>query len=308
MSANAVLERHKRRLLAIPGVRAVAIGYKAVGGESTDVECIVVFVASKGPPGDPADVVAPEIEGVPTDVVQREFAFRPTVVNPFARYDPIFGGLSMTAIEDPHAHGTIGCFIAADGHVVGVPAGPYLLTNMHVVQIAAAAGANRRVIQPGNTALVPVPANYVCGEFVKGQRDAQHDCAITTIVGRGWRNEVPNHPGQAGNRALAGLGAAALGMKVYKYGATTQHTVGSVTNVNFNFGNVANAIYITGEGGPWCDGGDSGAVVIRYADDIVVGLLFQADTQVPVPGGFLGGLAYDITSQILPFSTVAALA
>ncbi len=308
MSANDVLERHKAQLLSIPGVTAVAIAHKVVGGETTDVECIVVFVSSKGTPSDPAHRVAAEIEGIPTDVVERQFDFRPLSTDPFARHDPLIGGLSITAWEDPESWGTIGCFIQADGTVVGVPAGPYLLTNMHVVQVAAAPGANPTVIQPGRVA-PPVPPAYACGAFVAGQRDALHDCAITTIAGRGWANEVPNHPWHPGRRPLAGLGVAALGVHVYKYGASSQHTTGNVTSLNFNTPTINNATYISGDDGLWCDGGDSGSVVIRYADDIVLSLLFCGDTQRPAPhGGYLGGLAYDIATQIHPFSGVAQLA
>jgi hypothetical protein len=308
MDPHSVLERHKASLLAIPGATAVAIGKKSTGGTSTDVDSIVVFVARKGDPPQGADRVPAEIEGVPTDVVERVFDFRPLATNPFERLDPLIGGISLTAIEDPQAWGTIGCFIAADGAVAGVPAGPYLLTNMHVVQVAAAVGANRRVIQPGRVK-PPVPANYVCGEYVTGLRNATHDCAITTILGRGWRNEVPNHPWQPGRRNLTGLAAAALNDQVYKYGATSQHTTGTIANLNFNAPGINNAIYIVGEaGGAWCDQGDSGAAVILYSDDRVLALLFSADTNTPVPGGYLGGLAYDITTQILVFSGVAQLA
>jgi hypothetical protein len=308
MDVHSILERHKARLLAIPGATAVAIGKKTTGGETTDVDSIVVFVARKGDPGRDEDRVPQTIEGVPTDVVERAFDFRPLATDPFARLDPLIGGISLTAVEDPEAWGTIGCFIAADGTVAGVPAGTYLLTNKHVVQVAAVPGANPHVIQPGRVK-APVPANYVCGAYVAGQRDATHDCAITTILGRGWRNEVPNHPWRPGRRALTGLAAAALGDDVYKYGATTQHTRGTVMNLNFNTPVINNAIYIVGNaGGAWCDEGDSGSVVVRYADDRVLALLFCADTHTPVPGGYLGGLAYDITTQINVFSAVAQLA
>jgi|ERR1700733_8312697 len=308
MEPHAVIERHKATLLAIPGATAVAIGKKTTGGQTTERDSIVVFVASKGEPAQEADRIPTEIEGIPTDVVEREFDFRSLATDPFERHDPLIGGISLTAIEDSHGYGTIGCFIAADGTVVGVPAGPYLLTNMHVVQVAAAPGGDTRVIQPGRVQ-PPVPLNYVCGTYVAGLRDATHDCAITTVVGRAWRNEVPNHPWHPGRRPLTGLAAAALNDNVYKYGATTQHTIGTVANLNFNTAAINNAIYVVGDGGnPWCGEGDSGSVVVRYADDRVLALLFCADTHTPVPGGYLAGLAYDITAQITVFSTVAQLA
>lgn len=308
MSAAVALERHKRDLLAIPGCTAVAVGKKVSGGEVTDIECVVVFVARKGTPPNAAELVPTELGGVPTDVIEREFGFAPIATNPMERLNPIIGGISLTSYEDAVSYGSIGCFIAADGAVPGVPAGTYLLTNQHVVQVAAAPGADRRVLQPGDVNGA-IPANYVCGEYVHGQRDASHDCAITSVVGRGWANEVPNHPWHPGNRDLTGLAVAMVGEEVYKYGSSTKHTVGHVTFTHLNIEGLVNAIYVSGEnGGLWCNGGDSGSALVRYADDRVLGLNFRADTHTAVPGGFSGGLAYDITEQILVFSGVAALA
>lgn len=307
---NATLERHKERLLAIPGCTAVAIGNKIVAGRTQNVHSIVVFVKEKRGDVDPAQAVPKEIDGVPTDVVQREFDFRPTATNPFARFDPVIGGVSITSYEALSDYGTIGCFITAGlAAVPPVIAGTtYLLTNEHVVQVAHL-GGDPRVIQPGYENTPPhgtkPPTNYAVGNYVSGQRDATHDCAITT-TDRNWRNEVPNHPWQPGNRTLQGTANPALNDRVYKYGATTKHTVGIVMNTNFHAGNIQNAVYITGENnGLWCAGGDSGSVSIRYADDFVLALNFMADTNTPVRGGFSSGLAYDIASQMLVFGNAA---
>lgn len=304
---HAVLERNKAALLALPGCTAVAISYKKVSGRTTAIPSIVVYVDRKKPTA-PEHAVPPSIEGIATDVVEQHFDFRATATNPFDRFDPLIGGVSLTALEDSAVYGTIGCFIDVDGHVPPTPAGIYLLTNQHVVQVAAAAGGDRRVIQPGNVA--NPPANYVTGLFMAGQRDATHDCAITTIGRRGYRNEVPNHPLHPGNRALTGVAVAAVGDRVYKYGATTKHTTGTVTDVNFNIpGGIQNAIRIVGENnGIWCDGGDSGSVAIRYADDRVVGLNFVGDAHTTVPGGYRAGLAYDIATQMQVFGGVVRLA
>ena len=150
---NAVIERHRTELLALPGCSAIAMGKKIVSGKTTETDCIVVFVRKKGQYA-PADAVPAELDGFPTDVVERDFNFSTTSTNPFERFDPLIGGISLTAWEDPAVTGSIGCFIATDGHVPGVPAGTYALTNMHVVRVSAAPGGDRRVIQPGNAALL----------------------------------------------------------------------------------------------------------------------------------------------------------
>jgi hypothetical protein len=62
------------RLLAIPGVHAVGIGSKIVGGERTDEPSIMVFVVKKKPASElPAGHLIPrEIEGVKTDVYESD--------------------------------------------------------------------------------------------------------------------------------------------------------------------------------------------------------------------------------------------
>lgn len=305
---HVILDQHKATLLASPGCVAVAIGKKLIGGEPTATDCIVVFVRKKGPV--PASIAVPaQLAGVPTDVVERNFQFNPIATAPFARFDPLISGVSLTSWEDPHSHGSIGCFIDANGTMPNVPAGRYLLTNQHVVQVAAT-GGDTRVIQPGNVpppCPPPFPANYLVGAYVHGLRDADHDCAIVHVQGRNVTNQVPNHPWCPGRRKLAGIAVAAVNDRVYKYGSTTQHTTGIVTNINFSTPGITNAILVQGENnGPWCDGGDSGSVMIRYADDHVMGLLFRADTTTPVTGGFREGLVYDIATQFQVFGGALA--
>jgi len=67
-----VKEQVERELLALPNVTGVDIGQKTVDGEKTDQLAIVVYVSEKKDvPSE--DQVPAEIQGVPTDVVQRSF-------------------------------------------------------------------------------------------------------------------------------------------------------------------------------------------------------------------------------------------
>jgi hypothetical protein len=59
-------------LLSRPGVTAVDVGYKTVGGRKTDQWAIVVYVKKKGTFAS-ADLIPPFIQGVPTDVVEKTF-------------------------------------------------------------------------------------------------------------------------------------------------------------------------------------------------------------------------------------------
>ena len=67
-----VKEDAETRLRMLPGVHAVGIGKKSVGGKYTDELAITVFVTKKKPLDqiNAADVVPPEIDGVKTDVIQ----------------------------------------------------------------------------------------------------------------------------------------------------------------------------------------------------------------------------------------------
>ena len=303
------LYRHMERLHAIPGCTAVAIGRKIVGGRSTSRQCITVFVERKLPARAAAAPVPVMLDGIPTDVVERRFALRHSATDPNARFDPLIGGISIGSAA-ALGGGTLGCFIRTDGMVAGIPAAAYALTNAHILS-AAMAAVDPTVLQP----FAHDPPQQAIGNYAAGQLGPDRDCAIATIVGRNFLNQVPNHPLRPGNRTLAAQTAvAAIGDRVYKYGATTRHTVGTVTNIAFANAPgqgppVHNAIYIQGEnGGLWCAGGDSGSVAIRYTDDRVVGLSFMADTQHVVEGGFSAGLAYDIQAQMNLFGNNVTLA
>lgn len=68
----AVKKASQARLLAIPGVHAVGVGGKLVGGRSTAEPAIMVFLTEKRGLADlaPHEVVPADIEGVKTDVVE----------------------------------------------------------------------------------------------------------------------------------------------------------------------------------------------------------------------------------------------
>jgi len=71
-----VKEAHEQRLLSLPGVTGVDIGYKIVNGQKTNEQVIRVYVEEKKNEDElPAEQIIPkEIEGVKTDVIQRRFA------------------------------------------------------------------------------------------------------------------------------------------------------------------------------------------------------------------------------------------
>jgi len=318
-----ILDKHKARLLALPGCTGVAIGYKEVKGEVIDQLAIIVFVKRKQNNVAADHLVPQALDGTPTDVIEKTFGFTLTATDPFARFPQLIGGLSITPHDAAPVWGSLGCVIHTTGNAHVPHAGDYLLSNHHVLTYADPANPNsttRAVIQPGK-ADEPPPANYSCGDYVWGQTTQTSDCAITTIgAGRTWRNQVPNHPLRPGNRTLRGIAVAAVGDEVYKYGATTKSTRGVVrfTNYTPHLLPIQNSIYVeNADGTMWVAKGDSGSVLIRYSDDFVVGLNFAADETTmlahhpTLPNdlpAYSAGYAYDIQSQMNLFGGVVRLA
>ncbi len=320
--AKKVLDKHKDALLKTPGCNGIAIGLKEVNHRKIPEVSIVIFVQKKGQ-CNASDLIPEKLDGIKTDVVEREFNFEEVATDPHARFDTLFSGIALTAQEDSVNYGTIGCFIRTNGLAAApprpaIPAGVYLLTNQHVVQVADPHnGGNGIIIQPNTTKpFPPPPANYNAGTYVYGIKDAQHDCAIVTLTAaynRGWANQIPNAPWWPGRNTLAGTAAPQLNQNVYKYGATTLYTTANVRYVNYidPTHTYVNAMYIENTNqGTWVDGGDSGSVVVTPWSNEVVGLNFRADTTKPALSGtgFYAGLAYDINAQMNNFGTVVTLA
>ena len=144
-------------LLAIPGVHAVGIGPKMVGGAPTSELAIVVFVLRKKPVAElAADHVIPdEIDGFKTDVVQRRM---PTLmaddvdkVDDTSSYRPLTGGVQVQ-VGLNRSYGTVGFYgvlqESPNAEVVGV-------TNWHVIAAGHGIQTNLEVeIVPGVTTTI----------------------------------------------------------------------------------------------------------------------------------------------------------
>lgn len=316
-SAKSILEIHKTDLLSLPGCTGVAIGFKRVAGEETDQLAIIVFFREKLTRPSEEYRVPGEIDGVVTDVIeQEELGFDLTATDPFARFDQLFSGISVTPWEAHPAWGSMGCFIYTPGDPANnVPGGNYLLSNQHVLGNMITPNSSQVIIQPKYDGMVP-PNNYACGDYTKGYQDAFHDCAIATVAyGRTFKNEAPNYPWHPGRRKIQGIAVAAPGQKVYKYGATTQFTKGKVALVHYNPPglNYQNVILISSEEGQndtWVATGDSGSVTILQDNDCIIGLNFAGTANsiitnppsLPAYPAYWRGFAYDIQAQMDRFS------
>jgi hypothetical protein len=310
MLHTAVTDR-REELLALPGVTAVAIGRKEVNGEPTGELSVIVFVERKLPEREIArnNVRLHLPEDVPSDVVEREFDIVEAATDPLRRYEPMYCGLSISTVAIPNQYGSIGCFIRTDGNA-NVPAGTYLLTNQHVIGNAAPGGVILQPVpgDPGN-----IPDNTRCGNYVHGVKDPTHDCAVSTIgFGRTAGNEVQVGTATA-LTSVVGLGDPDVGQALYKFGARTNYTTGTVKYINFTYAGATDLVYV--ESGAvtraWLGAGDSGSVAILQNDNIIVALNWGGDAMAKVTGQndiYWGGVAYPIYHQLSAFGSRVTLA
>ena len=133
-------------LLSIPGVHAVAIGPKTIGGRVTSTPAILVSVTKKK-----TDIELPEflripaeIDGVKTDVVESEV---PRIAEDNKPYDEITGGIQIAFSSGDHVEGgTLGCIGRTDEPEPRIVA----LTCHHVV-------ASFNAPQPASLTVTPTP-------------------------------------------------------------------------------------------------------------------------------------------------------
>lgn len=262
------------------GSNVVGVGYGAkvaVGAAFSDEPAVRVYVRAKVARASlpEAEVIPPEVNGVLTDVVQVGdlIAFtRPT------KCGVSVGHHAITA-------GTLGCLVRRRGSDDG---NRYILSNNHVL-------ANSNDASPGDNILEPGPmdggdrndpiaelTNFEPLDF-SGSNDM--DAAIARVLARS----------DVDPQILGGIGVvqqpdvpAALFQSVRKHGRTTLHTVGVIIDLAADIGvrygtkvaSFEDQLTISGLGGQFSSGGDSGSLVVDAVTRQPVALLFA--------GGSLG--------------------
>lgn len=317
------------RLLAIPGVTAVGIGPKVVGGDHTGIPAIKVFVRVKRPlPQVPAGEVIPaEIDGVPTDVsvgggpvpaaaVDQPGVFRvKTLTTDREVYRPLVGGGRITT-QGGHHGGTGGCLLQDTAH----PDAGYLLTNFHVIKaedIADVTVGVTKVGQPIGTIKEQGPVKDIIGVFAGGNETGVRDEAVVRLdPGTEWQAQIEGIGLVAGTHTvtLADITVAGKPYRVAKRGQESKVTGGTVHAIEATTGIADNLIVVSPNpdpraGDPGAGGaitfflvrGDSGSALVNAANE-VVGLLFAFDKDDP---GL--GLAYPIDHVLQRLQAVDGL-
>ncbi len=245
-------------------------------------------------------------------------------IDPQQRLRPIVPGLSI-GLNPGVTAGTLGFIVQkADSSA------RYVLSNWHVISASNTPIEDRDVLtitQPGNFDGGRVPGDVVAllAEFVPitvGGGPIPSPCPtavavawlpnlIATVVGSGTRlMPVVDVAAEGDNLVDAALGlievdydretpeiglvtdtaAIELGMRVQKFGRTTRHTVGTVTQVNATFsvsgypGGSAvfiDQVAITADSGSFLEGGDSGSGLVSI-DGKAVGLCFAGSTTIGI--------------------------
>jgi len=276
-----VKNRVEDRLLQIPGVNAVGIAPKVVGGQRTGELAITVFLTKKKPLHElsPEEVVPHEIEGIKTDVEEKG----PIQI---LAERPIIGGMPIGVSDVPG--GTLGCILTPAS---GGDSPAYLLTNQHVFFRDNDLGPLGGETGPVVCSMCSPCCSDMIGHVSKAKLTPFVDAAIAQLnPGVEWLAEVRDIGAITGSRIIASNeimdGNGNLIYAVKKYGDQTHETTGKVAtfhlSVNIKENNkvhraAKDQIYIESDPfEPFAKKGDSGAVILNSNRE-VVGLLCAAD-------------------------------
>jgi hypothetical protein len=288
----AAKEGAEASLLNRPGVTAVDVGYKYVGGVRTEEVAIRVMVGKKRSSVDAKDKVPDMIDGVRTDVIERTYFLHTeprnrskvediTLQADTGNYNPVKGGIGIgpcRAVGGFVYVGTLGAIVKdnASGN-------PMLLSNFHVMCIDNGWSVGDTMAQPGRVDGGSCPANVV-GTLQRAALTGLVDCAVSSLSGRGYSCEIVDIG------RVAGTAVATLGQAVRKRGRTTGLTYGFVESVslsvNIDYGDgigmktLTNQMSIrpdTAHNAAFGDHGDSGSAVVDGSVN-VVGLHFAGSS------------------------------
>jgi hypothetical protein len=271
-------------LLDRPGINAVDIGYKYVGGQKTDQVAIRVYVDEKRDVST-EESIPDNIQGVVTDVIQRKIVLHTLSVPESSislqadtgRYEPLKGGISIGPCR------TIGgsIFVGTLGAIVkdNATGNPMMLSNFHVMCVDTGWSVGDTLAQPGRVDSGRCPSDIV-GTLQRASLGGQVDCAVASITDRSHACEIIDVG------SVTGTSTATLGMPIRKRGRTTSLTYGTVDSIDLTvsvdygpglgFQTLRNQIGIkvdSSRSPQFGNSGDSGSVVIDN-DRKVVGLYF----------------------------------
>jgi hypothetical protein len=250
-----LLRKHRKKLLALPNVRAVDIGLEFTDGEPTGRLALRVHVTNKVPKANlkRTQWAPEELDGVPVDVIQ---------LNPVlhlartARFNPVIGGVQIMNTNRTLA-GTLG-MIVLDGDNLQ----PLAISNHHVMMRTPSVAFDV-ISQPGTN-----NAASILGRITASDRTL--DCAVCLLGARPWSFDI------YGVGAVTGWTSARIGMKVVKSGLTSGVTWGIIDGLNGGGFTVVpdSSVPAIGE---MSLPGDSGSIWMELTTNRAVGLHFAGE-------------------------------
>ena len=267
-----IVSRHRERLLSLPGVHQVDVGYKYTDGKHTGEFAIRVHVHKKKSANElsPDELLPKVIEEVSVDVIE-------TIPQPLidrrwtesgkwhnVRYEPLIGGVSIKA-SGASSSGTLGAIVFDSSTLA-----PLGLTNQHVV----GSDIGRDIFQPNHGS-----TDNIIGQILR--TDITGDCALIEL------NEVRtlSHRIVDTPLGLTGITEPLVGMRVHKSGAATATTFGIIDGVSGNELTVIpdpeRPITRYSLEGNIVVSGDSGSVWIESRTGLAVGLLWGVSGSPP---------------------------
>lgn len=274
-------------LMKLDGVTGVGVGEKITKGKRTGQICIRVYVKKKLPKGrvDKGQLIPDSIDGVPTDVIEREFVLHPAAIAlddlqtlvDTGTYTTLTGGISIGPCRAVGGYvyvGTLG--LVVEDNATG---DPMMLSNYHVMCIDNGWSVGDTMAQPGRPDGGSCPSDIV-GDLTRASLGGQVDGAVARITNRNHNCRITG----IGN--VSGTATAVLSEAVRKRGRTTELTHGFVDDTSLTvtidygagIGNVTltNQIGIdvdSAQSAQFGNNGDSGSVVVNSSGK-VIGLYF----------------------------------
>jgi hypothetical protein len=334
---TAAQRKHCDRLLRLPHVVSVGVGYRYVHGSRTRDLCLVVGVDHKVSARGLAkrDLVPRRLGPILTDVQELgEVRVPPPLeIDPTEPIRPAPPGVSIG--HHSITAGTFGCVVARGSH-------NYILSNNHVLAATNLGTAGDAILQPGPYDGGTIFSSTIASltEFVPiafPDTDPPPGCGVSRAIaatlnllaralGRQSRLQavVPRAAINLMDAAIAdpisqdsileailnigrptGIAEAVPGLAVQKYGRTTRHTLGEVlqvgTTIRVNYGERGIATFqdqlVTT---PMSQGGDSGSSVLTVGGEIV-GLLFAGSDASTIVSPI--GPIFDALRVTLPAAT-----
>lgn len=284
------IAKHFKELTSFKGVTGAGAGFRMQNGKLTDEICVNIQVEKKIPRHLLKDdeVIPARMGDITVNVTEKPTYILHDLVIPIKEaenkkeYRPLKGGSQITnGLQSPPGSGLVS--VGTLGCMVHLPIKKYpfnaLLSNYHVMY-AHGGGVGQAIGQPSLS-------SGTVGKVHGGKEwGTEVDIALASLAeGVACTNEV------LVIGTLTGFGDAYVGQYVQKYGRTTEHTEGQITNVNIWVDSDPPIVVYLGleikQGypeinptGKFSDHGDSGSVIVN-ADNKVVGLLWGGNSAVP---------------------------